>query len=58
MKVVNKDNSSMLASTAFNVDRLEEEVATATGHKVSNYFKFKEGDLAEFLRNRPSMFLV
>ena len=48
----------MLASTAFNVDRLEEEVATATGHKVSNYFKFKEGDLAEFLRNRPSMFLV
>ena len=43
---------------AFPVSRLEHEVFKATGHRIRDYFKLAEGELAKFLSRRPGMFQV
>ena len=40
------------------MDRIEAEFAKATAHRISDFFKFKEGELVEFLQNRSKMFQV
>ena len=45
-----------MANTAIPIDRIESEFVKATGQKISDYFILKEGDLLEFLKNRPRMF--
>ena len=38
--------------------KCEDEFYRATGHKISDFFEFKEGDLVIFLKKKPNMFLV
>ena len=38
--------------------KCDDEFFKATGHKLSDYFEFKEGDLIIFLKKRQNMFIV
>ena len=47
-----------MANTAIPIDRIESEFVKATGQKIGDYFVLKEGELLEFLKNRPRMFQI
>ena len=38
--------------------KCDDEFYKATGHRISDFFEFKEGDLIIFLKKRLNMFLI
>ena len=38
--------------------KCDDEFFKATGHRISDFFEFKEGDLIIFLKKRSNMFKV
>ena len=38
--------------------KCDDEFFKATGHRISDFFEFKEGDLIIFLKKRVNMFMV
>lgn len=57
-QAVMSNNINTLTKTALPLDKLEQEFSKATGQKISDFFTFQEGQLMEFLKNRPRMFKI
>ena len=52
------DKQAVLDS-AFGVDRIQDEVAKATGHQICDFYdNLKQEDIVQFLKNKPMMFCL